>query len=187
MPATLPSVSRAAVRAIMDLLISRQGMKRRPEKAAELLALVVELHERHRPFPPRAEVAAAIGASVSTVDAALSTRLDEGYITMEVETPHGRVQRRNSVIRERYYVPSNELQEVVAKAKQNEAKRAKLAKLEKAIRLHSRRSELQPVYDQWRREQGKFLGKAMDQRQRLEELAQRLRVVLNGEGRATAG
>ena len=181
MPATLPSVSRAAVRAILDLLVSQQGMKRPPEKAAELLALIVELHAQRLPFPPRVEAAAALGASVSTVDAALSTRLDEGYIMMEVETPHGHVKRRSSVIRKRYYIPSKELQETVAKAKESEAIKAKLTKLEKAIKQNPRGNELQPIYDEWRREHRVLVRKGLDQRQSLKELAQRLRVVLNGE------
>jgi hypothetical protein len=118
----LPAVSSFAVDAVMDMLLSEQGMNRPPEKAAALLALIVELYKRKQPFPRREEVAAAIGASVSTVDAALSSRIDEGYITPVVETKRGNVQRRNSAVRERYYIPSDGLIAVVEKAKRREAR-----------------------------------------------------------------
>jgi DNA-binding transcriptional MocR family regulator len=116
MSTSLPEVSPIVVDAICEMLISDQGMLRPPEKAAKLLALIVELYKRGQPFPRREEVAQAIGASVSTIDAALSTRLDEGYITLTIETPHGNVQRRNSAIRERHYVPSQGLLAVADKA-----------------------------------------------------------------------
>ena len=114
--ADLPTISPIVVDAITDMLISDQGMLRPPEKSAKLLALIVELHKQHKPFPPREGVAEAIGASISTVDASLSTRLNEGYVTLRVETPEGNVRRRNSVVRERYLVPSKDLLRVVEKA-----------------------------------------------------------------------
>jgi hypothetical protein len=117
MVAPLPTISPIVVDAVMDMLLSEQGMNRPPEKAAALLALIVELHKRKQPFPRREEVAEAINASVSTVDAALSSRIDEGYITPIVETKRGNVQRRNSTVRERFYVPSDSLIAVVEKAK----------------------------------------------------------------------
>lgn len=117
----LPEVSAVVVDAIIDMLIMDQGMLRPPEKAAKLLALIVELHKRKQPFPTRSEVAEAIGASVSTIDAALSTRLNEGYIKLRVETPEGNVQRRNSVVRLRYLEPSDQLMDVVSKAKRKRA------------------------------------------------------------------
>lgn len=112
----IPAVAPIVIDAVTDMLMSEQGMNRPPEKAAALLALIVELHRRKRPFPRREEVAKALNASISTIDAALSSRLDEGYITIAVETKHGSVQRRNSVVRERYYLPSEHLVEVVKRA-----------------------------------------------------------------------
>jgi hypothetical protein len=175
MSGNLPRISRAAVDAIMGVLKSQQGMRRPPEKAAKLLALIVALHKQGRPFPPRDEVAAAIGAAVSTVDAALSTRLNEGYIKLDVETPRGNVRRRNSVIRERYYIPSNQLQDTVDKAEQREIT-AKLANIKNAMQRDSRGPRLQPVYDQWRTEQGAIGW------EELHELARRLKAVLNSDG-----
>lgn len=118
----LPTVSPIVIDAVMDMLLSEQGMNRPPEKAAALLALIVELHKRKQPFPRREEVAEAINASVSTVDAALSSRIDEGYIIPVVETKRGNVQRRNSTVRERYYIPSDGLIAVVNKAKKRSAR-----------------------------------------------------------------
>ena len=115
--APLPTISPVVIDAVTDMLLSDQGMNRPPEKAAALLALIVELHKRKQPFPRREEVAEAINASISTVDAALSSRIDEGYITPVVETKRGSVQRRNSIVRERYYIPSAALIDVVGKAK----------------------------------------------------------------------
>jgi hypothetical protein len=119
----LPKLRPVVVDAITEMLISEQGMLRPPEKAAALLALIVELHKKDLPFPPREEVAGYIDASLSTVDAALSTRLDEGYITQRVETRRGNVQRRNSVVRERYYDPSPHLISIVDQAEQGNVKR----------------------------------------------------------------
>lgn len=119
----LPKISPIVIDAVTDMLLSEQGMNRPPEKAAALLALIVELHKRRQPFPTREEVAEAINASVSTVDAALSTRIDEGYITPVVSTKRGNVQRRNSIIREKSYVPSDALIAVVDRA-QRKARRA---------------------------------------------------------------
>lgn len=112
----IPKISPIVIDAITEMLMDDQGMLRPPEKAAALLALIVELHKKKLPFPRREAVSEAIGASVSTVDAALSTRLDEGYITIAMETSRGNVQRRNSIVRERYYIPSKKLLEVANKA-----------------------------------------------------------------------
>lgn len=117
----VPSVDPIVIDAIVDMLLSNEGMNRPPEKAAALLAVIVELHKQHRPFPKREVVAKAINASLATVDAALSSRLDEGYITLAVETVRGNVQRRNSVVRERYYIPSAELLSVAARAEVGKA------------------------------------------------------------------
>lgn len=121
----VPAISPAVVDAITNMLLSAHGMQRPPEKAAALLAIICEFHKRNLPFPKREIVARAIGASVATVDAALSTRIQEGYITPRIETRDGNVQRRNSTIRERYYVPSEELLSLVEKAKRNESRARK--------------------------------------------------------------
>jgi hypothetical protein len=120
----LPKIDPFVVDAITDMLVSEQGMLRPPEKAAALLALIVQLHNMKEPFPARAEVAKHINASVPTVDAALSTRLDEGYITQAIETARGNVQRRNSARRLRYYIPSKHLLSVAGAAKDSPRKAA---------------------------------------------------------------
>jgi hypothetical protein len=123
MSTKLPKVRPIQVDAITEMLISEQGMLRPPEKSSALLALIYELHKKGLPFPRREEVAKHLDASISTVDAALSTRLDEGYITQRVATRRGNVQRRNSAVRERYYEPSPHLISVIEQAERGNAKR----------------------------------------------------------------
>lgn len=123
MPKSLPKLDPVLVDAITDMLISDQGMLRPPDKAAKLLALIVKLHELGQPFPTRADAAEHIGASVSTIDAALSTRLDEGYISQRVATRQGNVQRRNSAVRDRFYTPSKDLLRVVERVRSGKTAR----------------------------------------------------------------
>lgn len=113
----LPPVSPIVIDAITEMLMTEQGMKRPPEKAAALLALTVELYRQNRPFPARRVVADALGCSIFTVDAALSTRIDEGYLTQVVETTTGNVSARHSTVRHRYYVPSQDLVAVADRAR----------------------------------------------------------------------
>jgi hypothetical protein len=113
----IPEVSPFVVDAIIEMLKSDNGNLRPADKAAALLAVIVELHKQHKPFPPRKDVAAAIGASIPTIDAALNSRLAEGYITLAVDTEPGNVQRRSSVLRRRFIIPSKKLLDVVANAK----------------------------------------------------------------------
>ena len=116
----LPKVDKIVVDAFIEMLMSEQEMLRPPEKAAAMMALICELHERQEPFPKRAEVAKHIDCSIATVDAALSTRLDEGYISQVVETAAGNVQRRHSVTRQTFYKPSTHLLNVYHKAKRGD-------------------------------------------------------------------
>jgi hypothetical protein len=119
----LPKIRSTVIDAVTDMLMVDQGMTRPPEKSAALLALLVEVHKLGEPAPTRQTMAAAVArstdgsCSIFTIDAALSTRLSEGYLTQAVETPHGHVAKRNSVVRERYYVPSKRLIDVVDRAK----------------------------------------------------------------------
>lgn len=106
------------VDAIADMLKVQQEMRRPPEKAAALLALIVELNRSGQPFPKRHEVAKALDCSVYTIDAALSTRIDEGYLQQIVETTSGEVSARHSIVRKRFYIPSPELVAVADGAKQ---------------------------------------------------------------------
>lgn len=105
----VPDVPAVVIRAITKMLVEDQQLNRPPEKAAHLLAIICKLYEQRRPFPTRREVAEKMHSPLGTVDAALSTRLDEGYIKTRVETRPGNVKKRNSVIRERYYDPNDKL------------------------------------------------------------------------------
>lgn len=114
---SLPKLDPIIVDAFIDMLISEQEMFRPPEKAAAMLALICELHLQEQPFPTRAEAARHINCSIPTIDAALSTRLDEGYITPDIRITEGNVQRRHSALRQRHYKPSAHLLSVYKKVK----------------------------------------------------------------------
>lgn len=113
----LPTPNPLVVEAICDMLMTQQpNVKRPPEKAAALLALIVELYKTNTPFPSRMAVALKLDCSVFTVDAALSTRLEEGYLTQIVETTTGKVRNRHSIVRHRFYKPSAELVDIATRA-----------------------------------------------------------------------
>jgi hypothetical protein len=118
-------VSPVVVDAITDMLMTQQNIRRPPEKAAALLALLVELNRKGQPFPKRHEVAEALDCSVYTIDAVLSTRINEGYLQQVVETTTGNVSARNSIVRQRFYVPSQELVAVADRALRKQKVRTK--------------------------------------------------------------
>lgn len=113
----LPKVSPFVVDAITDMLLTDHGPSRPPEKTAALLALVAELYERGMAFPHREVAAIAINGSKWTIDSILSSRIDEGYITLDVRTESGNVAARRSTVKRRYLVPSKKLLNVVKEAK----------------------------------------------------------------------
>lgn len=90
-------------------LIQRFGMKRRPSAAARLLALILRLHERGEPFPPRSEAADHCGCTIWAVDGALSVALARGLIQPVERTKPGNVVQRDSVIRLKFYLPTADL------------------------------------------------------------------------------
>lgn len=90
---------------LVDWLIANEKMSRPPTKAAKILAFIVQLHKKKQPFPTRDEASRHLGISVATIDAALSTRIAEGYLTLDVRTLDGSVARRASTVKERYYIP----------------------------------------------------------------------------------
>lgn len=115
-PVEVPEPDPQIVDAFVEMLLEDTGALRPPTKAAHLLAVICMLHKQDQPFPGREPVAQHIGCGVSTVDAALSTRLAEGYISQVVETSAGNVARRNSVVRRTYYKPSKRLLDTFDKA-----------------------------------------------------------------------
>lgn len=119
----LPRVSPYVVNVIADMLLEHTDQpRRRPTKTAALLALLCELHKQGRPLPPRDEVAKKTGITVPTIDAALSSKMGEGMLRMRIETPAGRVERRPSVVRQRYYIPNDKLMRVYDTACKEDAK-----------------------------------------------------------------
>lgn len=120
----LPRLDPTVVDAIEKFLMDAYGMKRPPTSAAIVLALAVALHENDQAWPVRRLVAELAGCTVFGVDAALSVQLDRGLIEETVRTSKGNVQRRESIVRSRYYKPSQQL----------------LAVVRSITRLHNRRS-----------------------------------------------
>ena len=123
--AKLPKVSPIVQDAILDMLKEQQSVYRPPEVTAALLALIVELHKVGKPFPGREVVARALGCSIYTIDSAISTRSATGYISLNIQTREGAVQRRLSVVKDRYYVPSQELIDVANVAHKREERARK--------------------------------------------------------------
>lgn len=115
--ALLPTPNPVVVEAICEMLMEQhENVKRPPVKSAALLALAVELYKTNTPFPSRMAVALKLDCNVFTVDAALSSRIEEGYLQQVVETTTGNVAKRNSIVRHRFYVPSQELIDVATMA-----------------------------------------------------------------------
>lgn len=114
----LPRLNPAVVDAIMHKLQQDQGMLRPPEQTARFLALVVALHAKHEPFPHREVAAQALGGAQSkwSVDTAIRSSLADGYVSLVVETTQGNVQRRDSVRKERHFVPDRNLVDIVERA-----------------------------------------------------------------------
>lgn len=106
---TVRTPSPIVVAAIRDALQSASKSHRSPDKAAAILALIVDLYERNEPFPTRQAVAKAVNSSVFTVDAVLSSKIDEGYLTLAIETSSGNVARRPSTVTKRFFIPSKPL------------------------------------------------------------------------------
>jgi hypothetical protein len=105
----VPSLDLALADTIEKFLMARYDMRRPPIAAARLLAVIVLLDEQKQPFPSRRRVAEEIRCSVYGIDAALQVAMARGLISQHVEIAQGNVQRRESILRNRYYVPSDEL------------------------------------------------------------------------------
>jgi hypothetical protein len=109
--------SNALVDAMEAFLQTHYPSRRRPVVAAATLAMVVELHHRGEPFPARHIAAEALQCSVFGIDAALSVAMARDLVTIETKILKGNVGARDSVIRERYLIPSPELQEIGSNAR----------------------------------------------------------------------
>lgn len=113
----LPRVSGQLIRDVEEFLRVKYDMKRPPEVASALLALIIELDRLKRPFPPRQQIAEWIRnappekASPYGIDAALSVALARELIDMDFEVVDGKVKQRDSVKRLRYYRPTQDLLE----------------------------------------------------------------------------
>lgn len=122
-PINIPKLKPIVLDAVTDMLMTDQGMTRPPTKAAALLALIVELHNRNMAVPTRDVLKEYVAnntdgtCSVYTIDAAISTRIDEGYMKKVVETTTGNVAARHSTVSHLYLIPSKRLIDVVERAK----------------------------------------------------------------------
>lgn len=105
----IPAINADLTDRLIVFLQGKHEMKKRPFAAAGFLALVIALHKKKLPFPPRQDAADAIGCSKFGLDAAISVALARGLITPRSGTIQGNVERRESVVRVRYYDPAPEL------------------------------------------------------------------------------
>jgi hypothetical protein len=115
----MPKLNPAVVMALQQMMQEDQGMLRPPEQSARLLALCVELHRDHRPFPHREVAARVLGGaqSVYTVDTAVRNALADGYLSLVVETTRGHIAAREASIRKlRFLMPESRVLEVAQRA-----------------------------------------------------------------------
>lgn len=125
MPKTPPShrelsklrPSGALVDLVENFLHEKYPSRKRALVSASVLALILELDELKKPFPPRQQVADALNCSIFGVDAAISVALGRGLLSVEIKVLQGNVEQRDSAIRERYLIPSARLRGVVARAR----------------------------------------------------------------------
>jgi hypothetical protein len=115
---TLPRVNPFVVDAMMEMLMADSGATKPPEQAATLLALLVELDKLGEPIPTREVMAQVLGGSKSkyTVDAIVSSKIEDGYLQLVVETTHGNVSNRSSSRKQKYLVPSKRVKSVAQRA-----------------------------------------------------------------------
>lgn len=109
-----PTTDPALVAEFISFLFSiDEKVCRPPRQAAKLLAFIVQLHkvpDGARPFPTRKQVAEHLGMSIPTIDAVINLHIAEGNLSVETRYTNGNIeQRRASVIKERYIVPSEVL------------------------------------------------------------------------------
>lgn len=118
----LPRINPAVVDAMMDMLMSDSGSTKPPEQAAHLLALLVELDKLGQPIPTREVMAQVLGGSKSkyTVDAIVSSKINEGYLQLVVETTTGNVANRASTRKEKFLVPSKRVKSVAERAEKRQ-------------------------------------------------------------------
>ncbi len=95
---------------ILAFIDQKWTAKRPPTVAARLLALIVALHARGMPYPPRQHVRAAVGTtSPDGIDDAISLYLGRELISLEIRAVEGNIKKRASSTLEKYYIPSTEL------------------------------------------------------------------------------
>jgi hypothetical protein len=110
----LDLIDEIKVSRVFEHLILHWDIKRPPELSARLLTLLVELYKRGLPYPPRAEVADALGApSPFGIDAAINRAMERGMLSVEIRTEEGNASKRTNVVMKKFYKPSKELLEVV--------------------------------------------------------------------------
>ena len=104
--------------AVEQYLQEKFPSQKRPWLAASLLALILELYEREEAFPPRQQIAQALDCSVYGIDAALSVAGARDLLTIEVKLVPGGVEQRESVVKQRYMVPCEELRAIARSVRQ---------------------------------------------------------------------
>jgi hypothetical protein len=106
----MPNVPEPAVGSVLEYITTTYQMKRPPLMAARVLAYICEFYGRDYRFPSRELLAKHLGSSKFTIDAVLQAYLSRGELTQRWEVlPSDELQGRDSVVRHRYYDPSEAL------------------------------------------------------------------------------
>lgn len=117
----LPKPDQAVVDAIEKHLLTSYDMKRPPLIAAAVLAMIVDLSRLGQAFPEREYLAKFLNCSKFGIDAAISTALARREITMTIGIEPGKIAARDSVVKYRYFHPSEELVSVARRARRRAA------------------------------------------------------------------
>lgn len=138
-PVVLPDVSFEAG-VLADWIKETEAPQRRPDATAKVLALAVLLHlDGMRSWPTRAQVCAHLKVSLPMIDVVLSQRQASGHLTVWTTTVEGNVARRPSVITLRHIQPSQELLDIIKKARFEQRRTREGEALDVALERRRRR------------------------------------------------
>lgn len=105
---------------LVELLQARHYSKNPPRKTARFLAFLGQLHFWHdgrKPLPTHPQIAKHLAISLPLVDRRLSTLKGTGDISIRRQTFAGNVKNDpNATVERVFVIPSEEIQQVVAKA-----------------------------------------------------------------------
>jgi hypothetical protein len=105
----LPRVTSAMCTRIAAFLDEKWPSTRPRTFSPGVLAMIVELHLRDRPYPGRVAVAEALGGTKDGVDAVVNAAKARGLLTVEVRLVPSHNKRTESTRQVKHLVPSADL------------------------------------------------------------------------------